>query len=158
MKKVAILYSKHIPVVDAIKYNLSDCIVDCITEVCDMEKYDLVINLCPDKYDTESIACHHSLLPAFNCDEPEKEAVLAGVKVTGITVYYTKTGKIITQYPIFIKTDMHYDEVKKELDYLEQTILPLTAKKLIQNEPFDINSILTKGCNGNCGGCSSCSH
>jgi len=158
MKKIAILYSEYKPVIDAVKYSLSGCTTECLTEFDNTKQYDLVINLCPKKYDTESIACHHSLLPAFNSEEPEKEAILAGVKVTGITVYNTKDGSIITQYPIFIKSDTHYDELKQELDYLEQTILPLVAKKLVNNESFEISSLLNKGCNGNCGGCSSCSH
>ena len=158
MKKIAILYSEYMPVIDAIKYNLSDCTVDCIKTSGNIKEYDLVINLCPNEYDTESIACRHSLLPAFDCEEPEKEAILAGVKVTGITVYYTKTRKIIAQYPVFIKNDTHFDELKRELDYLEQTILPLVAKKLINNEPFELSSIMNKGCSGNCGGCLSCNH
>ena len=158
MKKIAILYSEHKPVIDAIKYRLSDCMIDCLPEPDNTKQYDLVINLCPEKYDVNSIACYHSLLPAFNCAEPEKEALLAGVKVTGITIYNTKTGNIITQYPVFIKTDTHYDELKQELDYIEQIILPLVAEKLINNETFEINTLLNKGCSGNCGGCSSCSH
>lgn len=158
MKKIAVLYSEYKPVIDAIKYTLRECEADYLTEAANMSKYDLVVNLCPEKFDADGIACHHSLLPSFASDEPEKEAILAGVKVTGITVYYTKTGKIIAQYPVFIKDDMHYDDLKLELDYLEQVILPSVVRKTADNERFDINCLISSGCGGNCGGCSSCRH
>ncbi len=158
MKKIAIVYSKYSPVIDALKYNLSDCTVDCLTSADKTEKYDLIICLNNTKSEGNAISCHHSLLPAFNCDEPEKEAVLSGVKVTGITVYYQNTGKIIAQYPVFIKNDTHYDNLKQELTYLEQTLLPIVAEKIIKNEPFELSKIINKNCNGACGGCSSCSH
>ena len=118
----------------------------------------MIICLNNTKSEGNAISCHHSLLPAFNCDEPEKEAVLSGVKVTGITVYYQNTGKIIAQYPVFIKNDTHYDNLKQELTYLEQTLLPIVAEKIIKNEPFELSKIINKNCNGACGGCSSCSH
>ena len=157
MKRIAVLYSEYKPIIDALKYTLSDCEVECLTEI-SRKDYDLVINLCPEKSDTAGIACHHSLLPAFNSADPEKDAILAGVKVTGITIYDTVSGNIITQYPVFIKNDIHYDELKKEMDYLEQVLFPVTARKIIDNEQFDIQSFMQGGCGGNCGGCSSCRH
>lgn len=156
MKRIAVLYSEYKPVIDALKYTLSDCEVECLTEIGGGKDYDLVVNLCPEKFDASGIVCHHSLLPAFNSAEPEKEAILAGVKVSGITIYNIENGNIITQYPVFIKNDTHYDELKKEMDYLEQVILPVTARKIIDNEQFDIQSFMHGGCSGNCGGCSSC--
>ena len=101
---------------------------------------------------------HYSLLPAFKSEEPLRDALIAGVKVTGLTFYYTNPEKIITQYPIFISGFSHYDEIERELNYLEQTIYPLILEKILKNEPFEIRNLLTKGCSGNCGGCSGCSH
>lgn len=157
MKRIAVLYSKHTPVIDAIKHRLADCIVDCYTDTKDAEEYDLVICLSNEKPKGNVISCHHSLLPAFNCAEPEKEAILQGVKVTGITIYYTNTGKIIAQYPVFINNDTHYDDLVQELNYLEQTLLPIIIEKIINNEPFEIQTLINKSCGG-CGGCSSCNH
>ena len=158
MKKIAVIYSKYSPVIDAIKYTLSDCSVDCLSDTDSTEFYDLVICLDNKKFNKNAIACHHSLLPAFDCDEPEKEAILSGAKVTGITIYNVDTKKIITQYPVFINNDTHYDDLKQELTYLEQTLLPIVAKKIINNEPFEIKNLLNSGCNRTCGGCSSCKH
>ena len=97
-------------------------------------------------------------MPAFSDNEPVKEAFLAGVKVTGITFYYTNPERIIAQYPIFISNFSHYDDIERELEYLEQTIYPLILEKILRNEPFEIRKLLTKGCSGNCGGCDSCKH
>lgn len=157
MRHVAILYSEYTPAIDAIKYQLQDCEIDCFTELKNTDKYDLIINIgC--QYEGNALACHHSLLPAFDCEEPEREAVLAGVKVTGITIYFTESQKIIAQYPVFIKNDTHYDELKQELDYIEQTILPLVVQKILNNESFEVRSLLNKACSGKCGGCSTCNH
>ena len=158
MKRVAVLYSEYYPVIDAIKYHLSEYCVDCISDIKDTDEYDLIICLGNKKSKGNAISCHHSLLPAFNCEEPEKEAVLEGVKVTGITIYYQNTGKIIAQYPVFIKNDTHYDDLNRELTYLEQILLPLVAKQIIKNEPFDVSMLTKTSCNGKCGGCLSCSH
>ena len=165
MKKIAIIYTKYSPVVDALKYTLSDYCVDCYTDFVNTEDYDLVIHLGDtDGYKGHALTCHYSLLPSFiNCKEPVKEAILKGVKVTGVTVYYTDTKKIIAQYPIFIKNDTHYDNLKQELEYLEQTILPIVARKIINNEQFEMQELLNNNCGGKCNttsceGCASCRH
>jgi len=156
MKHVAILYSEYTPLIDAIKYQLSDCEIDCLKEA-NAKSYDLVINL-GVPFEGHALCCHHSLLPAFDCDEPVKEAILAGVKVTGITIFYTNPEKIVAQYPVFISNNTHYDELEKELTYIEQTLFPLVAQRLLNNEPFEVRALLNKTCSGSCGGCKSCSH
>ena len=158
MKKIAILYTKYSPVIDAIKYKLQDYQVDCIKSL-NEENYDLVIlSGYEGVYEENALVCHHSLLPSFDCDEPEKQAILTGVKITGVTIYYSKTKKIVAQYPVFINNDMHYDNLKQELDYVEQTIFPLVIEKIVENKPFEINSLINNKCGGLCGGCSSCKH
>lgn len=159
MKKIAILYTKYTPTIDAIKYQLSECEVDVLKKIEDGKQYDLTI-LCnyEGDYIGNAIKCHHSLLPAFDCEEPEKQAILEGIKVTGITILFTNPKKIIAQYPVFITNSMHYYDLKQELDYLEQTIFPIVIEKIINNEQFEIHSLFNKNCSGNCGGCSTCSH
>ena len=160
MKNIVIIYSEYSPVIDAIKYNLSEYTVTA-EHIKDYKRnkddYDLIICLNNIKVEGKAITCHHSLLPSFNCEDPEKEAIIQGVKVTGITIYRTDTGKIITQYPVFIDNDMHYDNLKRELSYLEQTLLPVTAKKIINNEPIEMRSLLNNKCCNN-RGCTACSH
>lgn len=154
------MYSEDTPVIDAIKYQLKEAVVECFREPNEItDNFDLVILVnYKGKYELSALGCHHSLLPAFDCKEPVKEALLAGVKVTGITIYKTDTKKIIVQYPVLIAENMHYDELEQELNYLEQTIYPLVAEKVLNNEQFEIKSLLGTGCNGSCGGCSGCSH
>lgn len=105
----------------------------------------------------KNINVHHSLLPAFQSDDPVRDAILAGVKVTGVTLTYKD--KIVAQYPIFITNDMHYDELKMYLEYIEHIMTPLVAEKLANNEVFEIQTLMKNQkceghtCDGNCGGC-----
>ena len=66
------------------------------------------------------INIHPSLLPAFKGSKNAiKDAFLAGVKVSGVTVHWVISdvdgGKIIAQYPVFITNDMHFDEFEEEM-------------------------------------------
>ena len=156
MKYIAVLYSEYTPLIDAIKYQLQNCEIDCLTKP-NKKKYDLVINL-GVQFEGQALCCHHSLLPAFNCKEPVKEAVLAGVKVTGITIYYKNPEKIIAQYPVFINNNTHFDELEQELTYIEQTLFPIVIQRILNNEPFEVRTLLNKTCSSSCGGCTSCNH
>lgn len=159
MKKVVIIYSKYTPTIDAIIAYLKDFEVKAVNSVEEIGACDLLVNTNYEKEIPQNhINVHYSLLPAFSDNEPVKEAFLAGVKVTGITFYYTNPERIIAQYPIFISNFSHYDDIERELEYLEQTIYPLILEKILRNEPFEIRKLLTKGCSGNCGGCDSCKH
>lgn len=159
MKKVVIIYSKYTPTIDAIIAYLKDFEVKAVNSVEEIGACDLLVNTNYEKEIPQNhINVHYSLLPAFSDNEPVKEAFLAGVKVTGITFYYTNPERITAQYPIFISNFSHYDDIERELEYLEQTIYPLILEKILRNEPFEIRKLLTKGCSGNCGGCDSCKH
>ena len=99
----------------------------------------------------KNIIVHYSLLPAFPSDDPVRDAILAGVKVTGVTLTYND--KIVAQYPIFITNDMHYDELKMYLEYIENIMTPLVAKKIANNEAFEIQALMSsQKCEGKCGG------
>ena len=155
MKKLAILYSEYSPVIDAIICQLEDIVeVECFTNLPEnYQIYDLVVSVnYRGEENIKLLKCHHSLLPSFNSDEPVKDAFLAGVKVTGITVYFTKPERIIAQYPLFIPNDAHFEDIEKQLCYLEQVIYPIVIEKLLKNEAFDLRNI------SNCGGCRGCSH
>lgn len=159
MKKVVIIYSEYTPTIDAIIAYLKDFEVKAVNSVEEIGACDLLVNTNYEKEIPQNhINVHYSLLPAFSDNEPVKKAFLAGVKVTGITFYYTNPERIIAQYPIFISNFSHYDDIERELEYLEQTIYPLILEKILRNEPFEIRKLLTKGCSGNCGGCDSCKH
>ena len=160
MKRIAVLYSCYTPTIDAIKFKLADCNIVCLNDCkdfSDLTNFDLVVSInYKNKIDIEHLAVHHSLLPAFDCENPIEQSILSGVKVTGITFYYEKSRKIIAQYPLFIKNETHYDELEKEFSLLEQSLYPIVIEKIINNEQIDANSLLgKKSC---CGGCSGCTH
>ncbi|MBR1775735.1 hypothetical protein IJ750_01505 [bacterium] len=161
MKRVAILYSNHTPTVDAVTAKLSSMGISSYQNPdIESEDFDLVI-LCNSKTKLNfknAINIHHSLLPAYDSSEPVKDAILGGAKVTGLTVFYTNPYKIITQYPIFIRNDRHFDEIEQELNLIEQTIYPLVIEKILNNEPFEIQELINRksNCSNNCEQCPNC--
>lgn len=95
---------------------------------------------------------HYSLLPAFGqSDDPIADAILEGVKVTGITI--TLNNKIIAQYPIFITGDMHYDNLKLYLEEVADKLLMLVKEKIANNEQFEIKDLMSTN---KCWGCKGC--
>lgn len=162
MKKAAILYSTYTPTIDAIISRLEDVRFDCIQTGADLDGYDLVVGVGLEDVsgiERNIVNIHHSLLPAFSGEEPVKQAFLAGVKVTGLTIYYTNPEKIIAQYPVFISNDAHFDDVEHEIQYLEQTIYPIVLEKILNGGVFEIKDLLKSGgCASGCGGCGKCNH
>lgn len=158
MKKLLILYSDYSPVIDAIKYRLQNTVEVVCKKECsdDINNYDLIALVgIKGNIEIDAINVHYSLLPAFNGEEPVKDALIAGVKVTGITFFYTKTKKIIAQYPIFITNDSHLEDIEQEMKYIEQSLYPIIIEKILKNEQFEVKAIMS---NSNCcsGGCSAC--
>lgn len=156
MKKVAILTDhKQNPLAAAIKDTLDGiAIADLYCGKFSPENYDLIIDTSSsNKHSFNVITSHKSLLPSFDTKEPVKDAFLAGVKVTGVTIFYTSPRKILAQYPVFIYNDSHYDELENELACIEQYLFPAVIKKIIKNEPFEIQSLMNVG---KCGGCKGC--
>ena len=87
MKKLALLYSTYTPTIDSIIAHLKDFDVTCLTAPDNLDTYDLVANInYKGEIEQNHVAVHHSLLPAFESEEPVKDAILAGVKVTGIFI------------------------------------------------------------------------
>lgn len=117
-----------------------------------IEKCDLVVG--EKSTIGADIFIHASLLPAFDVDEPIKEAFLAGVKVSGVTIY--TADKIIAQYPVLIGNATHFDEFETEINKLEQLLYPIVVDKILKDEVFDFSDLLG-GCHtGSCGNCSNC--
>ncbi len=105
----------------------------------------------------KDLKIHYSLLPAFQTDDPVRDAILTGVKVTGITI--TLEDKIVAQYPIFITNDMHYDNLKLYLEEIANKLLPLVKEKLDNNEQFEVKDLMgvkESKCNGGCNNCGGC--
>lgn len=155
MKKIAILYSAYIPVIDAIKYRLSEHNLKFLNYMpSNKDEYDLIVDInLGDNDGAAVLKCHKSLLPAFSSDEPIKEAFLYGAKVSGVTFYYDNPFKIVAQYPIFISEVSHYDEIEEEANYLIQTLFPIIIEKCINGENIDLKVLTGRKCSGSCTSC-----
>lgn len=106
------------------------------------------------------INIHPSLLPSFKGKDAIKQAFLAGVKITGITIHWVEKGvdegKIIAQYPIFIENGMHLDEIEAEIHDIEHKLYPIVIEKVLEDKVFDFQDLMKSSCSGgSCGGCSS---
>lgn len=169
MKKIAILSKNYNSTVNSIVTYLKEIKCDYFTNVSEINtiNYDLIIS-CNGSCDikdfdcigTNILAVHHSLLPSFSHEEPAKQVFLEEVKVTGISIFFTKPFKIISQYPIFIYNSTHFDELERELEYVEQILLPLVIEKVLNNEAFETKNLISKSQNcieGSCSSCSKCS-
>ncbi|MDR1327336.1 MAG: phosphoribosylglycinamide formyltransferase, partial [Heliobacteriaceae bacterium] len=86
---------------------------------------------------------HPSLLPAFKGKDAIKQAYLAGVKVSGVTVHWVEKdidcGKIIAQYPVLIGNLTHFDEFEREIHAIEHALYPVVIEKILNDEVFDFS-------------------
>ena len=106
--------------VDDIDYDLFDLIV------VDDYEYELPIN---------SINIHSSLLPAFPQKDAIEKAFMYGVKISGITI--SNNNNIIAQYPVFISTDMHFDEFKQEIMKAKLQLSKMIILDILTNRAID---------------------
>lgn len=166
MKKVCIVTNDRIDIIESISNMFANADITIIPTLDDLtESYDVIalINYfgnVPNEIISNNtvLNIHQSLLPSFDTQEPIKDAYLAGVKVTGVTVYmYTNdTNKILAQYPIMIDAYTHYDELEIEIKQLETKLYPLVIKSMLADKVFDIVELLTPTTEHHCGGCSGC--
>jgi folate-dependent phosphoribosylglycinamide formyltransferase PurN len=104
-----------------------------------------------------NIKIHYSLLPAFDCAEPIKEAFLSGVKVSGVTIIDTNTNKILAQYPVLIGNTTHFDEFEAEMLKVGEFLYNKVVEAIEKDKVFDFSDLLkNRSCHGNCGGCKGC--
>lgn len=107
------------------------------------------------------INIHPSLLPSFKGRDAIYRTFDAGVKVTGVTVYRMANDindeKILAQYPILIGNTTHFDELKEQVEKLEEILYPKVVKTLVEDKVFDFNDLFShEGCGGSCGSCGGC--
>jgi len=85
------------------------------------------------------INIHPSLLPAFPGKNGIKDAYEAGVKKTGVSVFYVDegmdTGRIIAQEPIDVDPAWSLEELEQAIHQVEHRLYPAVLQKL-QNEQF----------------------
>ena len=108
------------------------------------------------------INIHGSLLPAFRGADEISRAFLAGVKVSGVTIYKMtediERDEIIAQYPILIENLTHFDEFETNIYKLEGMLYPIVIDKILKDEVFDFTDFLTSSssCGSSCGSCGGC--
>lgn len=99
---------------------------------------------------------HPSLLPSFKGKDAIKQAFLAGVKVSGVTIHWVEDkvdeGKIIAQYPVFIDNCMNFNEFEQEIHTIEHKLYPIVVEKILEDKVFDFQDLMKSTCSGGCGG------
>lgn len=129
-------------------------------------KFDLIVlagymRILPDEVLIEMgkvINIHPSLLPAFKGSKNGiKDAFLAGVKVSGVTVHWVTSdvdgGQIIAQYPVLINNETHFDEFEAEIHTIEHKLYPIVIEKILEDKVFNFSDLMRHSCNSGCGGC-----
>ncbi len=90
-----------------------------------------------DQYQGKIINIHPSLLPAFPGLNTHRNALLAGVKVHGITIHFVTSeldaGPIIAQKSIEILENDTEVSLKKRIQKIEHEIYPKVIKQLLNN-------------------------
>lgn len=89
-----------------------------------------------EAYARRIINIHPSLLPAFPGLEAWKQALLAGVKITGCTVHYvdagTDTGRIILQRAVEVKDDDSPEALHARIQKQEYIAYPAALEIVIE--------------------------
>ena len=131
-----------------------------LVAVCDYRQ-----NLQKEVFETNKfVNIHGSLLPAFRGNDEISRAFLAGVKVSGVTIYKMtediEREEILAQYPILIENLTHFDEFEKNIYKLSGMLYPIVIDKILKDEVFDFSDFFTQSasCGSSCGGCGGCKH
>ena len=139
-----------------------DVVSKVVSKDYDMSEFDLVVltgyENSVDIYHQNVLTIYPSLMPAFKDEaNPILASYLAGVKVSGVTVYNISNNKIIAQYPVLIGLDTTLNDLTDELTKIAQKIYPIVIESVLEDQVFDFNSLFSNSsCNGSCGGCGSC--
>ncbi len=89
-----------------------------------------------EKYATNIVNIHPSLLPAFPGKDAIGQALQSGVKITGVTIHYVDagmdTGPIIEQECIRITKDETKSSLQEKVHRIEHGLYPRTLNTLFQ--------------------------
>ena len=163
-KNLGIVDSENKDIVFAIeRYFVSkDVDVKVVLADFDMSEFDLVVLTGYGNSDnithSNILKVYPTLFPAFKDEEnPILASYLAGVKVSGVTVYNKSVDKILAQYPVLIGVDTSMTELSDELSKIAQKIYPVVIESVLYDKVFDFGDLFnSNSCNSNCSGCSSC--
>lgn len=164
VKKLGIIDSENKDIIFAIEkfFANKDIEIKVVLSDFDMSEFDVVVLT---GYESDTNISHHNilnlyptLLPAFKGeDNPILASFLAGVKVSGVTVYNNSTDKILAQYPVLIGVGTSIVELTNELSKIAQKIYPTVIESVLYDRVFDFGDLFNiSSCKGTCGGCGSC--
>lgn len=164
VKSLGIVDSDNKDVIFAIEKHFvsKDADVKVVSADFDMSEFDLVVQtgyVNSDEIKHPNILnIYPTLLPAFQGEEnPILASYLAGVKVSGITVYNESLDKILAQYPVLIGADTSITELTDELSKIAQKIYPVVIESVLYDKVFDFGVLFNNSsCKSNCGGCGGC--
>ncbi len=149
-KKITLINSDISETIKKYFENKNVVITEQISEDCDL----IVYNDFNGQMGENSINIHPSLLPAFEGEGAIEKAFVAGVKVSGVTIY--SNDRIIAQYPVLIGTMTHIDEFQKDMLDVKKRLVPPVIEAIIEDRVFDFQDLFRNSCTHKGGGCSSC--
>jgi phosphoribosylglycinamide formyltransferase-1 len=89
-----------------------------------------------DVYEGRIINTHPALLPAFPGWHAVRDALAAGVKVTGITVHVATldvdAGPILAQEPVKVEPDDTEETLHERIKEVERQLFPATIKRILE--------------------------
>src|SRR5690625_603886 len=87
-----------------------------------------------DAYENRIVNIHPSLLPSFPGKDAVKQALDAGVKVSGVTIHYVDegidTGPIIAQEPVTVFPNDTYESLQKRIQQVEHILYTRVLNEL----------------------------
>lgn len=93
-----------------------------------------------NRYSGKIVNIHPSLLPSFPGKDAARQALSAGVKITGVTIHYVDegmdTGTIIAQEPVAVMSDDDLDTLQNRIQQVEHDLYPRTLSQLLRKESF----------------------
>ncbi|XGI83917.1 bifunctional phosphoribosylaminoimidazolecarboxamide formyltransferase/IMP cyclohydrolase [Halorutilales archaeon Cl-col2-1] len=98
-----------------------------------------------ERYEGQILSSHPSLLPAFNTTQPWKDALEAGVEVTGVTVHFVTDeigeGQILTQEPVRVRPADDPESLRRRLEDAERRAYP-RAIRLFDDVEFEDGKVV----------------
>ena len=163
-KKLGIVDSDNKDIIFAIEkyFSSKDADVKVVSKDYNMSEFDVVVltgYVDSNNFNHPNVLkIHPTLLPAFKDEEyPILASYLAGVKVSGVTVYNCSNDKILAQYPVLVGFDTSFEELSDEILKIAQKIYPVVIDAVLCDKVFDFNDLFNQSsCSGSCGGCSGC--
>jgi len=80
---------------------------------------------------------HPALLPSFPGMHAVRDALAAGVKVTGVTVHFVDegvdSGPIVLQEAVEVRDDDDWDRLESRIHEVEHRLLPLAVRALLED-------------------------